>query len=359
MNIALVHDYLVQDGGAERVLLALHEMFPEAPIYTLFYDPKFVEKRFKNATIIPSFLQKFPKITRIYQWLLPIMPLATESYHFKENTNLIISSTSAFAKGIIPPTNCTHISYIHTPTRFLWTDSGRYVQELKVPKFIKFFLPPILHRLRAWDTIASTRPDILIGNSQTVVNRIKTFYKKEAQCIYPPVETSKALPPQAGEYFITGGRLVYYKHVDLAIECCNRLHLPLVVYGDGPEMERLKKMAGETITFVGKISDEEKWKLLSKAKAFINPQNEDFGITAVESMAAGKPVIALRQGGATETVQENVTGVFFDNQTWEALCHILGAWEKYTWNSDRIIEHAKKFDTLNFKKAIRTLVESI
>lgn len=359
MKVVLVHDYLVQDGGAERVLLALHEMFPEAPIYTLFYDKKFVEKRFPHATIKPSFLQKFPHITSTYQWLLPLMPMATESYQFPEDTDVIISSTSAFAKGIIPPTHTQHISYIHTPTRFLWTDSGRYVQELKVAKIIKLFLPPILHRLRIWDALAAQRPNQLIANSQTVANRIKTYYKRDARCIYPPVDTTNALAPQNGEYFVTGGRLVYYKHADLAIECCNRLNLPLVVYGDGPEIERLKKMAGNTITFVGKINDEEKWRILSKAKAFIHPQNEDFGITAVESMAAGKPVIALRQGGATETVIEGKTGLFFEQQTWESLCNVLNNFENYPWDSEYIAKHAQKFDSAVFKKEIRHVVEHL
>lgn len=358
MKVALVHDYLAQDGGAERVVLALHEMFPDAPLYTLFYDPEFATKRFPKLRIIPSFLQKMPLIRSKFQWLLPLMPMATESYHFDQDFDVIISSTSAFAKGIIPPVNVPHISYIHTPTRFLWSDTKKYVEELRIPRFIKSLLPPVLHQLRTWDALASTRPDVLIANSQTVVDRIKTYYHRDSTIIYPPVDTHLALPPKTGEYFITGGRLVYYKHCDLVIEACTRLKLPLVVFGDGPQKEYLQKIAGPTVEFVGKVSDSEKWELLSRAIAFVNPQLEDFGITAVESMAAGKPVIALREGGATEYVIENVTGTFFDHQTWEELAEVLLHFSPNKFDATTIQNHAQKFTVTAFKQNMRNIIET-
>lgn len=358
MKIALVHDYLAQDGGAERVVLALHEMFPDAPLYTLFYDPAFAAKRFPNLRIIPSFLQKFPFIQTYFQWALPLMPLATESYHFEEDYDLIISSTSAFAKGIIPPVNVPHISYIHTPTRFLWSDTKKYVEELRIPRFIKSLLPPVLHSLRTWDALAATRPNVLIANSKTVQDRIQTYYHRDSTVIYPPVDTHLALPPQTGQYFITGGRLVYYKHCDVVVEACTRLGLPLVVYGDGPQRTYLETIAGPTVKFVGKISDTEKWELLSRAIAFVNPQLEDFGITAVESMAAGKPVVALRAGGATETVIEGLSGVFFNEQTWEALAEVLTNLSHTQFDAAAIQAHAQTYTVQAFKRAIRTLIET-
>jgi len=358
MKVALVHDYLTQDGGAERVVDALQDMWPDAPLFTLFHDTQNAHPRFRNKLIKTSFLNNSRITKKHYQWFLPLMPLATESYDLSEY-DVVISSTSAFAKGIITSPDTLHICYCHTPTRYLWSDTTRYIDELKYPWFVKKILPWYLSRLRIWDKLAADRVNIFIANSHTVGKRINTYYNKPSHVVFPPVDTiTKKLKKGPGEYFIIGGRLVSYKRYDIAVRACTRLGLPLVIFGDGPEGKHLESIAGPMIKFVGRISDTKKEALLAHAKAFIHPQNEDFGITPIEAMAAGVPVIAYNKGGATETVVNGKTGVFFNEQTWEALAHILLNFDDTTYNSEKITEHAQTFSRYQFKTNMRTFVES-
>ena len=296
MKLALVHDYLAQDGGAEAVLRAFQEIWPAAPTYVLFYNKETAHQSFKEREIKTSFLQKIPLVKTRYQWFLPLMPHATET-HELDNFDVILSSTSAFAKGVITQPNSLHISYCHTPTRYLWNNTADYVGDLKYNWFVKKGINLLLTKLRLWDSLAASRVDIFVANSRAVAHRIKKFYRRESAVIHPPIEARKfKIAEKLDDYFVAGGRLVSYKRFDLIVRAFNRLGLKLKIFGDGPEYQKLKDAAKSNIEFLGRISDAERAEVLSRAQAFIHPQEEDFGLTAVEAMASGRPVIAWPRG---------------------------------------------------------------
>lgn len=356
MKIALVHDYLSQDGGAERVLKAFHEIWPGAPIFVLFHDKKKI-RGFENADIRESFVSKLPFNKSHYQWYLPWMPLATERHNLHEY-DVVLSSTSAFAKGVITRPNTLHISYCHTPTRYLWTDTHEYLEELRYNRLIKSFLPPLIHKLRIWDKMSVDRVDDFIANSHTVRGRIQKYYRREASVIYPPVDTQIfKTGGKVEDYFLAGGRLVPYKRFDLLIKVFNRLGYKLKIFGTGPELQKLKRLARSNIEFLGSVTDQEKAELMISAKAFLHPQVEDLGITPIESMAAGRPVIAYPVGGVTETVIHGETGIYFKNQTWESLLDTVINFNHENWDSDKIREYADKYSTESFKEKIKKYVE--
>jgi len=356
MRIALVHDYLSQQGGAERVLKAFTEIYPDAPVFCLFYDKKKMGAMFGKNKIITSPLQKMPGIMSHYQWYLPFMPMATESYNLSD-FDVVLSSTSAFAKGIITKPGTTHISYCHTPTRYLWTETHSYISELKIPKIIKWILPPFINRLRIWDRMAADRVDNFIANSNAVAERIKRYYHRASNVIYPPVDTENFYIGKPQDFYLIGGRLVNYKRYDIVIQAFNRLGIKLYVFGEGPALRYLKSIAKPNVTFIGKVNEREKAELFSKCVAFLHPQEEDFGITAVEAMASGRPVIAYPKGGALETVIPGVTGEFIEEQIWEDIVGEIIRFNPEKYNPEKIREHAKKFDTDIFKKKIREYVE--
>lgn len=358
MKIALVHDYLVQDGGAEKVLGVLQEIWPDAPTYTLFFDSKKLPT-FAAKDIRTSFLQKMPLALKKYQWYITLMPTATERYDLSEY-DVVVSSTSAFAKGIITRPDAIHICYCHTPTRYLWSDTHSYLQELRVPRLIKTLLPPVLSRLRAWDQQAAQRVDHFIANSKTVQQRIQKYYRKDSHIIFPPVDTHRFhTSPRPKTYFLTGGRLVAYKRFDLVIDACNKTGIRLKIFGSGPVESDLRRQAKSNITFLGKVGDEALHDLYADAKAFIHPQEEDFGITPIESMAAGRPVIAYRKGGATETVIEGLSGEFIDTQTWEELADHLIRFDESTYDPQKIKTHAEQFGRERFKQDIQNYLKQI
>jgi len=357
MKIALTHDHLFQLGGAERALLELHNIFPASPVYTLIHNP---EKAgiFKDLDIKTSFLEKLPFGKNHFKWYLGLMPIAWESFNFADY-DIVISSSSAFAKGVLTPPNTLNISYCHSPTRYLWSDAHNYVEELKQPKIIKKLLPLILNKLRTWDHVAAQRVDKFIANSEFVAKRIKKYYQRDSTVVYPPVDTKQfTISPEIGDYYVVVSRLRPYKKVDLVIKAFNQLRIPLKIVGSGDEEIKLKKMAKDNIEFLGELSDAKRNQALSKALAFIHPQEEDFGIAAVESMAAGRPVIAYKSGGALETVIEGETGVFFAEQTWEALADkiIRTHRELHQFDPVKIKTHAEKFDTEVFQRQIKAFV---
>lgn len=357
MKIALVHDYLSQDGGAEHVLKSLHEIWPEAPIFVLFHDKKKINY-INHKKIQESSLAKMPFVKNIFQWYLPLMPSFTEQHNLKD-FDIVLSSTSAFAKGIITKPDTVHISYCHTPPRYLWADSSEYISDLNCNKLVKLFLQNTIHKLRLWDKISADRVDYFIANSNTTNHRIQKYYRRNSSIIYPPINTAKFNTRQViGDFYISGGRLVPYKRFDILVSTFNRLGSPLKIFGTGPEFQKLQKKAKKNIEFLGQIDEKTKIKLLSEARAFIHPQTEDFGITAIESMASGCPVIAYSKGGATETIINGVTGVFFHKQNWESLLNTLLKFNYKNWDSLIIQEHAKKFDTAIFKEKIINLVNS-
>lgn len=359
MKVALVHEFLNQIGGAEKVLHVFHTLFPRAPVFTIVYDPEETKGEFENLDIRTSFIQKIPLGIKRYKWYLSWMPAAIERFDLSKY-DLVLSDSTAFAKGVITRPETLHICYCHTPTRYLWSDTHSYTEELKQPRIIKSFLPFVLNRIRGWDKLAADRVDKFIANSRFVASRIKKYYGRESTVIYPPVETEKipfSNPQKLGNYYLIVSRLRPYKRVDLAIEAFNALQIPLKVIGTGEEYPKLRKMAKKNIEFLGPVSDQEKYNLLGKCIAFIHPQEEDFGISAVEAMAAGRPVIAYKSGGALETVKEGLTGEFFDDQIPWSLVDTIRDFKPEKYNPKTIREHALQFDTSIFKKKIKDFIE--
>jgi glycosyltransferase involved in cell wall biosynthesis len=359
MKVALIHDHLAQDGGAEKVLKVLAEMFPEAPIYTLLYEKKNTDKYYKNRQILTSIIQRLPMGVKHYQWYMPFMPMAVEFFDLS-NFDLVISDTSSFAKGVITSSHTLHICYCHTPTRYLWSDTHQYIEELKYNKYFKKVISLVLNYIRMWDRLAADRVDKYIANSNFVAKRIKKYYKHESTVIYPPVETERfKISEQVDDYFLIGGRLAPYKRVDIVIEAIKKAGKKLKVYGDGIDLERLKKMAKgySNIEFLGWVDDTAKAELYSRSLAFIYPQEEDFGITAVEAMASGRPVIAYCSGGATETVRDGETGIFFNEQTVDSLVEALNNFDNAKFNPEIIKQHAEQFSVEVFKNKINKYIK--
>ncbi len=360
MRVALVHDYLNQYGGAEKVLEAFLEIFPDAPIYTLLSDKKIVDKFFLNKKIKNSFLQKIPFIKKHHRLFPPLMPLAVEKLDLSDY-DLVLSDSAAFGKGIITRPDTLHICYCHTPIRYAWDDSHKYVKEFSMPKIAKLFVPVFMNYLRLWDREAAYRVDKFVCNSEFVAQRIKKYYKQDAEVIYPPVNIKDFgvtdLIENNKPYFLMVGRLLPYKRFDMAIEAFNKLELPLKIIGNGPEMKKLKKMANWNIEFLGELNNKDLKKYYQGCQALIFPQEEDFGIVALEAMACGRPVIAYRGGGALESVLEGKTGMFFEEQTVGSLVDAIKNFDVSKFNSKIIYQHALKFDKENFKKKIKDFID--
>jgi glycosyltransferase involved in cell wall biosynthesis len=358
MRVALVHDYLNQYGGAERVLEVLSQIFPKAPIYTLLYDKKRTGYAFENKKIHTSFLQKIPWLRSHHRPFLMFMPLAIEQFDFSKY-DLVISDSASYAKGVITKPETYHICYCHTPTRYAWDDSHKYIEEFGYPKLVKKITPFFMNYIRLWDEQAANRVDKFIANSHFVAQRIKKYYHREAEVIHPPVKTKIFyISPDLGKYFLMVGRFLPYKRFNLAIQAFNRLGLPLKIVGDGPQRAQLQKQAKDNIKFLGLVSDAKLREAYAHCQAFIFPQEEDFGITPVEAMASGRPVIAYRAGGVLETVKEGVTGLFFDKQTPECLIETIKKFNPSDFNPQVIRQHAMQFDEEVFKEKIRGFINS-
>lgn len=360
MKVALIHDHLAQDGGAEKVLKVLTEIFPEAPIFTLLYDKKVVERNYKGKQIEASIIQKLPWGISHYKWYMPFMPMAVEFFDLS-GFDLVISDASAFAKGVITKTDTLHICYCHTPTRYLWSDTHSYINELKYNKYFKKLISLVLNYIRIWDRVAADRVDSYIAISNFVAKRIKKYYRRESIIINPPVDIQNfKIAKEISDYYLIGGRLVPYKRIDIVIEAFNKLGLKLKVYGDGIDGERLKNIANgnKNIEFLGRVSEEEKYNLYSKCIAFINPQEEDFGITPIEAMASGRPVIAYGKGGVLETIIKGETGEFFYEQTVEALAETILKFDVNKYDPEKIKKYAEKFSPERFKKELKEFIDN-
>jgi len=358
MKIALAHDHLFQYGGAENILHEFSQLYPQAPIYTLIHN-RHQSKYFAQSKIIPSYLQRLPGSEHYFKYLLTLMPNAWERFDFSD-FDIVLSSSSAFVKGIITSPKTTHISYCHSPTRYLWSDSLRYLQELPLIEPAKSYLNHVLTRLRLWDQAAATRVDYFIANSNYIADRIQKYYRRPSVVIYPPVPTKNfSLSSDLGNYYLIVSRLRPYKRVDIAIKAFNALRLPLYIIGAGEELPRLRKLAKANITFLGELSDKDRNFYLSRCRALIHPQEEDFGITAVEAMASGRPVIAFGQGGACESVLPGVTGQFFSEQHWEALADIVIRFRAHEFDPRVIRKHAETFDSLIFQQKISQFIEQV
>ena len=357
MRIALVHDALNQFGGAEQVLRATHNTFPHAPIFTLVDDGAVRKRFFPKADVRTSFLQRLPRGLRSYKLAMPLHPTAFENFDLSE-FDVVLSDTAAFAKGVVTRPETIHLCYCHTPPRFLWHDTHNYTEDLHARRIVKRFLPLVLTWLRTWDQVAAQRVDRFIANSFATARRIKKYYGRDSRIIYPPVDWNNfSIEPEQGDYYLMVGRFRPYKRFDLAIRAFNKLGLPLVILGSGEEARKWRRLAGPNITFVPQVTDERtKARLFGRALAFVHPQEEDFGIAAVEAMAAGRPVIAFGRGGAVETVVPGLTGILFNEQSEEALIDAVRVFEPRDFNPVVIREHARRFDVGRFQRELWQLV---
>ncbi|MFN3301587.1 MAG: glycosyltransferase [Patescibacteria group bacterium] len=362
MKIALVTDFLTQLGGAEKVLEVLHEIWPEAPVYTLVYDERATRYQFSSYKIKTSFLQKIPLIKKYYRWFLSLMPYAIEKMDFYDY-DLVFSICSAFSKGVIVQPKTKSICYLLTPTRYLWVEPEEYLKNLRgLENLAKFFLPKILNRLRQWDLQAIKRPHYIIAISQFIKKRIEKYYQRSPkEVIYPPVEVDRFfISKELGNYFLVISRPRYYKRIDLVIQAFTRLKIPLKIIGmTKKEGKNFCREIKPNIEFLGYVSDSEKAEYLSHCLALIHPQEEDFGITAVEAMAAGRPVIAYGAGGALETVIDGLTGKFFEEQTWESLADTVIRFKPKEFDPKKIRQHAKKFSKENFITKIKDFIRNL
>ncbi|OGM24897.1 hypothetical protein A3D00_05000 [Candidatus Woesebacteria bacterium RIFCSPHIGHO2_02_FULL_38_9] len=360
-RVAIVYDRVNKWGGAERVLLVLHEMFPNAPLFTSVYNPRSADWAEVFPKICTSFLQKIPYAREKHEHFPFLMPLVFESFTFNDY-DLVISVTSEAAKGIITKPGTLHICYCLTPTRYLWSHFNLYFEN----PILKFISSPVASYLKTWDRIAAQRPDVMIAISDTVRKRIKKYYYRESKVIFPPVELSTGqhtcLPDGQGgvvrreNFFLVVSRLVPYKKVDLVVESFNELRLPLIVVGTGSEERKLKALAKSNIKFKSQLTDEKLKDYYSRSKALIFAQEEDFGLTAVEAQSFATPVIAYRKGGAKEIIIDGKTGVFFDKQDKKNLIEAIHRFEQIKFDRKVLIQNAKRFSKERFKKEFLDLI---
>jgi glycosyltransferase involved in cell wall biosynthesis len=358
VRVALAHDWLNQKGGAENVLEVLVELFPEAPIYTSMYGPDRMPAEYDSWDIRTSFMQRLPGVTRRHQAYMPLYPLAFRTFDLR-GYDLILSNKSGFCHGVRAQPGAVHICYCLTPTRFLWMyDSYRRREDIR--PLADVVVRSLLGRLRRWDYDAAQRVHHFIAISSAVQERIRRFYDRESVVIHPPVETDRYTPSDepAGDYFLVVSRLIPYKRVDLAVEAFTQLGLPLRIVGDGRDQAKLEAMAGPNVAFLGRVpAGKELLNLYRRCRAFIFPGLEDFGIAPLEAQAAGRPVIAFAGGGALDTVQEGVTGAFFQAQTPEGLAGVVRAFDPARYDPGDCRANAERFNTETFKRKLLAFIE--
>ncbi len=367
MKVAIVHELLVKLGGAERVAKVFADMFPEAPIFTLLYDEKKCGSDFpKNRVHVAPGLQRFFSLKYPRRFLLPWMDTAVENFDFSQY-DLVLSSSSAFAHGILTSTDTKHICYCHSPARYLW-DQTFFVQKQQSRRGFtsplkKLFLPRIFHRLRKWDFAAGSRADLILSNATTVQRRVKKYWNQPSEVVYPPVRTHLFSAQKNNEdYFLIVSALSPYKNIDLAVRVFSALPKHrLVIIGSGSEQKYLESIAGENIEFLGRKSDEVVTQYLQNCRGLLFPGEDDFGIVPVEAMACGKPVIALGKGGATETVIDSKTGVLFGEPNEKSLERALIKFFKIekSFDAKKIRKHADTFSQEHFKKEIKKYIQKI
>ena len=357
-RVAIVHDFLLQMGGAEKVVEVLHEMFPDAPIYTSAFDRDAMPRHYRDWDVHTTFLQRLPLKKRTHRAALLLYPAAFESFDLS-NFDLVISSSSWFAKGVITQPHTTHICYTHTPMRLAWMPNS-YMKDERISMMARTMMSPGLNFLRSWDVQASMRVDHYVANSRVVADRIQKFYRRDSAVIAPPVDTGRFyLSPETDDYSIMVTRLAPYKRLDLAVRAFTEMGRPLKIVGTGRYMEHLKKIAGPTVEFMGHVSDDALPTLLARAKAYVMPGMEDFGIAPVEANASGRPVIALGVGGALDSQIDGVTGVLFDEPTVESLIEAVKRSDSLNFDPQQIRAHAQTFDRETFKSRMGDFIERV
>ena len=356
MKVAIVHEWLTVYGGSERVVEEIHELFPEAPIYTLVYDRENMPKRFMNYDIRTTFVQKLPFAKKKYPNYLPLMPRAFEALDLTEY-DLVLTSSTACAKGIITRSDALQICYCHTPMRYAWEFYYEYTKDMN--KLKRWIIAFFMHKIRMWDRLAADRVDYFIANSNYIKGRIAKYYRRKSEVIFPPVNTHLYHIEPKEDFYLIVSRMVTYKRVDLAIEAFNELGLPLVIIGGGPEEKKLRAMAKENIKFLGRLSDEEIVSYYARSKGFIFPGEEDFGITPIEAQASGTPVMAYGRGGALDTVVDGYSGILFYEQTAKALENAVKVFETtgVRWRADEIKANSEKFSVTHFKQRYSSFIE--
>jgi glycosyltransferase involved in cell wall biosynthesis len=368
LRVAIVHYWFLGRAGGERVVEEIAKIFPQADVFTLIADKEVLDVSLPGRKVTVSWLQRIPGAKRFHRHLLALQPFALEQFDLSKY-DLVISSESGPAKGVLTSPKCCHICYCHSPMRYLWDLSEQYTSQmgpLTKPAFLA-----IAHFMRVWDVASSSRVDFFIANSNFVKCRIAKYFRRESRVIHPPVETSRGwISNSPKEYYLTAGRLVPYKRIDLAVEACNRLGRQLIIAGHGPLFTTLRKRAGSMVKFVGNVSDEELFRLYANARALIFPGEDDFGIIPVEVQSCGRPVIAYGSGGALETVRGiwnpaefycGSTGVFFQRQTIDEVCRAIEEFESIEsrFIPECIREHAMEFDTSVFRSRFISYVQSV
>jgi glycosyltransferase involved in cell wall biosynthesis len=354
MRVAIIHDYLNQYGGAERVLEALHDLYPAAPVYTSIYDPLAMPNLYRTWDIRPSWMQRLPGWRRHFQKYFLLYPSAFESFDLS-GYDLLLSSSSAYAKGVIPAPGARHICYCHTPMRFAWRTQA-YVEREGIGRLQRAILPILLTYVRLWDTVTTPRVDLFVANSREVAGRIRRYYGRSATVIPPPVDLPPYRPVAPGDFYLAGGRLVPYKRLDLAVRAFTALGLPLKIFGDGRDRAALQVVAGPSVEFLGFVSESRRQELFAGCRAFVFPGDEDFGITPLEAMAAGRPVIAYAAGGALDSVLDGVTGRFFYEQAAAALAVAVAASRRDVYDPLAIRRHAEGFGRDVFLARMREVI---
>ena len=357
-KLAIVSDQICGGiGGAESILFNAIDLFPDSHVYTTVYNPEIMPEQYKNIKITSSFIQKLPLAKKFYKAYLPIMPLAME-YLNLQKYDVIFSSHHSVAKSVIPRPDAFHVCYCHSPARYIWDLFWTYAGLNKFGRLSKLAIASISQYLRVLDVTSSERVDLFLANSNYTAARIKKFYRREAQILYPPVETNKFNYEGEGDYFFMVGRLVAYKGFELAIEAFNQSGKKLIIAGSGSEFQKLKAKANKNIQMVGKVSEEELVKYMNNCKGFIFPGKEDFGIVMAEAQSAGKPVIAFNAGGACDIVLDKETGILFEEQSVESLNKAVCQSENRSWDNKFISGHSKRFDKNLFKIELKSILEN-
>ena len=354
LRVAITADWMATFGGGERVLMELHRLFPDAPIYTSVYNPDALPPEMHGWDVRTSFLQKIPFAKRKYQAFLPLMPLAFEQFDLREY-DVVLTTNHACAKGVITRSDALNLCYCYTPCRYIWDLYHDYTRDHRA----RVLMAPVAHKLRIWDRLAADRVDHFMAISGEVAGRIRKHYRRDSEIVYPPVDVERLTPSteEPEDFYLVVSRLVGYKRVDLAVEACTQLGRRLIVVGEGPERKRLEQLAGPTVEFLGRQDDEAVAELYGRCRALLFPGHEDFGIVPVEVQARGRPVVAYGKGGARETVIDGHTGVHFPQQTVHHLVRAMQLLEGMHISAEACRENAERFSAAVFRRAVMAAFE--